>query len=100
MEKKSSAGCVNCAYVDKEGKGMWCPFHDFPVTSRNVCKYYLSEYDSPQWTSITKSLGKGEESANDGKNFTKGDKVAFVITAILLGVSLWAMIFWIVVMWF
>lgn len=100
MNKKESAGCVNCAYVDKEGKGMWCPFHDFPVTTRNVCKYYLSEYDSPQWISITKSLVKGEENDRVAENFTKGDKVAFAILRILFGLSLGSMIFWIALLYF
>lgn len=100
MNKKDTAGCINCAYVDKEGKGMWCPFHDLPVTTRNVCKYYLSEYDSPQWIGITKSLVAGDDFDEKAANFTKGDKVAFVITGILLGLSLWSIFFWIGVFYF
>lgn len=100
MNKKDSVGCVNCAYVDKEGNGMWCPFHDLPVTTRNVCKNYLSEYESPQWTSITKGLVNGVERANDGENFTKGDKVAFTILGILFGLSLAWMIFCIGLLYF
>lgn len=100
MDKKGDAGCVNCAYVDKEGKGMWCPFHDLPVTTRNVCKFYLSEYDTPQWIGITKSLAAEKNLDEKTVNFTKGDKVAFVITAILFGVSLWWMLFWITEFYF
>ena len=100
MEKKSSKGCLNCAYVDKTGKSMWCPFHDLPVSNRNVCNNYLAEWDSPQWTAMAKSLAGGNEDNRQSVNFTKGDKIAFVITGILLGIALCSMIFWIVVMWF
>lgn len=100
MEKQSSKSCVNCAYVDKEEKNMWCPFHDLPVSNRNVCSYYLAEWDSPQWTAIAKSLASGDEDNKQSVNFTKGDKVAFVITGIVFGLSLWSIFFWISVFYF
>lgn len=100
MSQRDSKRCENCAYVDKEGKGMWCPFHDLPVTTCNVCKNYLSEDDSPQWRSITRGLVKGETDECVDENFTTGDKVAFVITAILFGISIAWMIYMIILFWF
>ena len=100
MEKKSSKGCVNCAYVDKEGKNMWCPFHDVPVSNGKVCNCYLAEWDSPQWTAMAKSLANGDGDNKQSVNYTKGDKIAFVITGIVLGVSFWSIFFWISVFYF
>ncbi len=62
MQKNRIMCCAECAYVQKTGDEMWCPFHDLRVASNLVCDNYLDIYASPLYTSL----------AEDDKKITVG----------------------------
>lgn len=89
MAKRPITNCGNCAYVQKEDGRMWCPFHDLPVNSKLVCDDFLDEYDSPQWTSLSRGMTEGENAKKRVPQYTGLDILAYLITgALLVGVTL------------
>ena len=73
--------CANCAYADKSGKTMWCPFHDEPINSNLVCDDFLDEYQSPQWLALA---GTGAPKVG---RFTGKDIAAYVLSIFFILLS-------------
>lgn len=82
MAERKITNCGDCAYIRKEGNGMWCPFHDAPVNKKLVCDDFLDEFDSPQWRSLMKEEGGNKKVFPD---HTGLDIFAYLLT---LGLSL------------
>lgn len=55
---KQAYNCSQCAYVQREGNNMWCPFHDIPVSGSLVCNDYLDEFKTPLYTALTNEKSK------------------------------------------
>ena len=82
---KDLSGCGECAYVQKEGNTMWCPFHDLPTGPNKVCDDFLDEFESPQWVSLAAGMN-GEK--NNVPKCTGKDIFAYAITFLLMVSSL------------
>ena len=78
---KQITNCSECAYVDKTGTTLWCPFHDVAVSNKLVCDDFLDEYDSPQWIALSSDIDDKQEEI---PQFYPKDILMYVTTA-----SLW-----------
>ena len=58
MEGRTVDNCSKCAYAEKSGKEMWCPFHDEPVSSKLVCDDFLDEFQAPLYASLAEDAKK------------------------------------------
>ena len=79
---KNLSGCGGCAYVQKEGNKMWCPFHDLPTDASKICDDFLDEYDSPQWLSLAEGINGESGSQSKVPQFTKKDITAYILSII------------------
>lgn len=81
-DKKTN--CGDCAYVQKGELGLWCPFHDEPVSDSIVCNNFLNKFDSPTFSSLVDELKDEREPIESIPQFTTKDKLAIVLTGVLL----------------
>ena len=70
--------CGNCAYVQKNGNRLWCPFHDEYVSNRLVCDDFLDSFQSPQWQSLAAGMSEDAQ-ADPVPQLTAKDKAALAI---------------------
>lgn len=78
MSTNEIKGCINCAYLQEENGKMWCPFHDLPVTKKNVCNWFLSKYDAPDMVDLMESCAHGRHP--EMPQYTLRDKVFYGLT--------------------
>lgn len=86
MSTSEIKGCINCAYLQEENGKMWCPFHDLPVTKKNVCNWFLSKYDAPDMVDLMESCAHGRH--QEMPQYTLRDKVFYGLTWGSLGLFL------------
>lgn len=84
MSTSKVKGCINCAYLQEENGRMWCPFHDLPVTKKNVCNSFLSKYDAPDMVDIMEACAHGQ--GQGMPQYTARDKFFYGLTWFLLAV--------------
>lgn len=77
--------CGRCAYLDKSGKTLWCPFHDLPTAANMVCDDFLDEYQAPLFAALATDNETGG-SSKVGK-YTGKDITAYVLSAMFLLLS-------------
>lgn len=58
MAKQQSENCSQCAYAQNDGNGLWCPFHDEPVSKQLVCDDFLDEYQAPLYATLADETSK------------------------------------------
>lgn len=85
MTERKITNCSECAYVQQTERGLWCPFHDEPVSSKSVCDDFLGEYETPQWMSLTAGMAGKKLEPKYTRQFTASDIFVYVFTFILLG---------------
>lgn len=92
MANRQITNCGDCAYAKKTDQGMWCPFHDEPVSSKLVCDDFLNEYESPQWKSLAAGMNENASSGGTVPQFTGKDLFVFVLTGIIfvLNIAIWS----------
>lgn len=78
MSTSEIKGCINCAYLQEENGKMWCPFHDLPVTKKNVCNWFLSKYDAPDMVDLMESCAHGRH--REMPQYTLRDRVFYGLT--------------------
>ncbi len=83
----SEENCGNCAYAQKTERGLWCPFHDFSVTNRNVCDDFLDEYQSPHMLSLTADMTGNTVDPKLTTQYTANDIFVYVMTVLMIGLS-------------
>ncbi len=91
MSDKKVTNCGDCAFVQKDGNKLWCPFYDLPVSQKKVCKNFVDFFNAPN----NVNLFRGTEPTPVAQFLTK-DKIALGITAICIlagiGISIWVIL--------